>query len=217
MRVHKLVYNPFQENTYILEAKNHDCIIVDPGFLEDNERNHFVKFIKDNELKPVRLVHTHLHLDHVFGSDFIANEFGLTLEANEDDVFLLAQMQQYASQMGLNIPMTPPKIAKFYKDGDIINFDNTEIQLLHCPGHSPGSIVFYAPEDKFILSGDVLFAGSIGRTDLAGGDYGTLINSIRQKLLILDDDVVVYSGHGPETNIGKERKNNPFLAGISYL
>lgn len=208
--IQSFTFGPFQENTYVLFDESKDCIIIDPGCYDHYEQNELAAFIDNNGLKPVKLINTHCHLDHVFGNGFVAKKYDLKLEINKHDKIVL---DAYMTTAGLyNLRAEPSPAPSVYLDeGDIVKFGNSKLEILFTPGHSPGSITFYNHEQKFMIVGDVLFYGSIGRTDLPGGDYDTLINSIKDKLFSLGDDFKVYNGHGPTTTIGFERKNNPFL------
>lgn len=210
-QVVQLTFNPFQENTFIVYDETQECVIFDPGCFEDHEKQALAAKIDELGLKPVRLINTHCHLDHVFGNKFVAETYQLALEIHEKEASLLASVPQICQMYGLPLPDESPAPGNFLEAGDTIKFGNTTLDMLFTPGHSPGSLSFYCQADKFVIAGDVLFYGSIGRTDLPGGDYDTLINSIKTQLLPLGDDITVYSGHGPATRMGYERKNNPFL------
>jgi glyoxylase-like metal-dependent hydrolase (beta-lactamase superfamily II) len=161
-------------------------------------------------LKPVKLINTHCHLDHVFGNGFIADTYNLKLEINKQEKPILDSFLTSANLYGLNAAPSPqPSV--YLNEGEVIKFGNSTLEILSTPGHSPGSITFYNREQQLMFVGDVLFYGSIGRSDLPGGDSKTLISSIKNKLFSLGDEYTVYSGHGPSTSIGFERKNNPFL------
>jgi glyoxylase-like metal-dependent hydrolase (beta-lactamase superfamily II) len=212
MNIDILPINPWQENTYILSDETMECVIIDPGCLSPEERESVANFIADKGYKPVRLLQTHMHLDHVFGSKFIAEKYNLKLEAHKDDEFWGEQTVEYAANFGMQLDSNPPAIGNYLNEGDVVSFGNSRLEVIHVPGHSPGGIVFYSKEEKIAIVGDVLFRESIGRADLPGGDFDTLVSSIKQKLLVLDDDVNVYPGHGPSSTIGHERANNPFLS-----
>ena len=152
-----------------------------------------------------------MHIDHAFGISYVKENYNLKLECNLEDQFLAQRLNEQANMFGLPIPMSDLQIDKDLKDGEKIQLGDEHISILHVPGHSPGSVVLYAPQSNFIISGDVLFNTSIGRTDLPGGNYAQLINAINNKLMTLPDDVIVYPGHGPETSIGYEKQNNPYL------
>lgn len=203
-------FNPFSENTYILFDETKECIIIDPGCSNREEQEEMVQFIKDEGLKPVKLLNTHCHIDHVFGNSFIAKKYNLGLEIHKDDLQTLHSLPQVSHIYGLNAEESVEP-ANFLNEGDQIKFGNSTLDIVFTPGHSPGSICFISHADKFVIGGDVLFYGSIGRTDLPGGDHETLLKSIREKLFVLGDDYAVFSGHGEETSIGFEKKYNPFL------
>jgi glyoxylase-like metal-dependent hydrolase (beta-lactamase superfamily II) len=208
-------FNPFQENTYLLYEDSGACIIFDPGCFFAQEKEELIRFITQNGLMPERLINTHCHIDHIFGNRFIAETYGLELEAHRGEQVVLEYAAQAAAMFGISYPEPSPLPGRFIEDQDWIALGSSKIQAILAPGHSPASLCFYAPEEQLLIAGDVLFQGSIGRTDLPGGDYNTLISSIRERLLPLGDDVKVYPGHGPETTIGMERRSNPFLQGMS--
>ena len=211
MQVKVLTFNPVEENTYVLYNDENECIIVDPGCYFDHEKEELTGFIKSSNLKPVMLLNTHCHLDHVFGNKFISEQYGLVLHIHP----LEEQMLKMAPASGLmyNLPFDNYNgQLKFLNEGDVLKLGEDELQVLLTPGHSPGSICFYNMKDSFIIGGDVLFRESIGRTDLPLGNHEHLLTSIRNKLFSLPPEVKVFSGHGPETTIGHEQKHNPFLA-----
>lgn len=210
LTVKSFVFSPIEENTYVLFNEKNHCAVIDPGCYFNDEKEKLQQFISNNKLQPMLLLNTHCHLDHVFGNKFIAENYKLTLHLHQKE----EQMLELAPASGLmyNIPFdnyTGDLI--FLKEGDKIKLDDDELEVLFTPGHSPGSICFYCRKQHFVIGGDVLFQQSIGRTDLPGGDHQTLLNSIRQKLFVLPDETIVYSGHGPATTIGEEKKYNPFL------
>ena len=205
------VFNPFSENTYILYDETKECVIIDPGCSTEDERKEIVEFIADENLKPVKLLNTHCHIDHVFGNSFVAKKYNLKLEIHKKDLEVLHSLPQVSHLYGLNAEESVEP-SNFLEEGDKITFGNSSLEIVFTPGHSPGSICFINQDGKFVIGGDVLFYGSIGRTDLPGGDHETLLTSIREKLFVLDDEFTVFSGHGEETTIGFEKKNNPFLA-----
>ncbi|MBL4715455.1 MAG: MBL fold metallo-hydrolase [Bacteroidia bacterium] len=210
INIQSFTFNPFQENTYVLSDKTKKCIIIDPGCYESYERDMLVKYIETDDLTPVKLLNTHCHIDHIFGNQFIAKKYDLKLEMHELDLPVLHAADQAGMIWGVNCDKSPePEV--FLTENDTIEFGDSELEIMLTPGHSPGSIVFYNKIEKFAVAGDVLFLQSIGRTDLPGGDHDTLISSIKNKLFLLDDDLTVYPGHGPETAIGFEKLNNPFL------
>ncbi|MEN0049382.1 MAG: MBL fold metallo-hydrolase [Bacteroidota bacterium] len=210
-QVAAFTFNPFQENTYLIYDNSKECIIIDPGCYQVEEKATIIDFIQKNELKPVRLINTHCHIDHVFGNRFISDAYDLDLEIHEGELVVLNTVTQVAKMYGIPYPEPSPLPKRYIQAGEIIGFGNTQLQTLFTPGHSPASISFYCEAAKFVVSGDVLFKSSIGRTDLPGGDFNTLINSIKTQLFPIGDEVKVYSGHGEPTTIGIERKTNPFL------
>jgi hydroxyacylglutathione hydrolase len=210
IKIDFFTFNPFQENTYILSDETKECLVIDPGCYDSFEKDELVRFIENQKLKPVKLLNTHCHVDHVLGNKFIADKYKLQIELNNLEIPLLRAVTDYAPQFGVYCEPSPEPFV-LLNEGDTIKFGNSELKILFTPGHSPGSICFFNENEKLIISGDVLFQMSIGRTDLPGGDYETLIKSIREKLFVLDDAIKVYPGHGPATTIGFEKLNNPFL------
>jgi hydroxyacylglutathione hydrolase len=210
LTVKSFEFSPIQENTYILYNEFNDCIIIDPGCYFDEEKDKLVAFIEKNKLKPTMLINTHCHLDHVFGNKFIAEKYNLTLQMHENEKPVLA----FATTSGLmyNLPFDNYEGNFIYlNEGDTIKLGEDEITVLLTPGHSPGSISFYSAKEKFVISGDVLFRNSVGRSDLPGGNHETLIQSIKEKLMTLPEETTVYSGHGQPTTIGYEGRNNQYL------
>lgn len=212
IEVLQLTFNPFQENTYLVWDETMQCVVFDPGCWNEQEKNHLAQIIEKKQLKPVRLINTHCHLDHVFGNRFVADRYGIGLEIHQGELALLQAFPRVCLQYGIPAGDEMPVPVRFIEEGEEILFGNAgKLKTLLTPGHSPASLCFYCEEHAFIIAGDVLFEGSIGRTDLPGGDYETLIHSIQSQLMPLDDNVKVYSGHGPSTTIGQERRQNPFL------
>lgn len=208
--VKHFTFSPVQENTYVIYNEQGWCAIVDPGCYFTNEQRELKNFITQQGLTPKLLLNTHCHLDHVFGNKFIHDQYGLTLHIHPDEKPLLEYAPLSGKQWGLTFENYEGPLS-FLSEGDTVVLGDNVFEVLFAPGHSPGSICFYCRSQRFIISGDVLFRRSIGRSDLPGGNLETLLNSITQKLFLLPDDVIVYSGHGPETTIGYEKKNNPFL------
>jgi hydroxyacylglutathione hydrolase len=208
--VQSFVNNPYQENTYLLFDKTGECTIIDPGMYTAAEQNAVVAFIKDNNLKPVLLLNTHCHIDHVLGNKFVFDQFGLKPQFHEGESEVLAAVIAYAPSMGLRYDASPLPDTYLPETGTV-KFGNTELQLIFAPGHSPAHLCFYDKAANILVGGDVLFRNSIGRTDLPGGDYSTLVKNIEEKLFLLPDDCTVYPGHGPETTIGYEKQTNPYL------
>ena len=209
-QIKSFTFSPIQENTYILYNEHKECIIIDPGCYFEEEKIALKTFIDDNKLIPVMLLNTHCHLDHVFGNKFISGAFELIPTIHPLEKELLA----YAPISGLMYEMPfdhyEGDIA-YLEPGQIIRLGSDHLTVLFTPGHSPGSVSFYCKQQSFVISGDVLFKNSIGRTDLPGGNHEILIKSIKEELLILPDETIIYSGHGSPTNIGNEKKSNPFL------
>jgi glyoxylase-like metal-dependent hydrolase (beta-lactamase superfamily II) len=208
--VQSFVNNPYQENTYLLFDETGKCVIIDPGMYTAAEQNTVVAFIRDNNLKPVLLLNTHCHIDHVLGNKFVFDQYGLKPQFHEGESEVLAAVVAYAPSMGFRYDPSPLPDTYLPETGTV-KFGNTELQLIFAPGHSPAHLCFYDKAANILIGGDVLFRNSIGRTDLPGGDYSTLIKNIEEKLFLLPDDCTVYPGHGPETTIGYEKQTNPYL------
>ena len=203
-------FNPFQENTYIISLANKDCWIIDPGCYTLQEQKRLTQYIEQQALRPVRLINTHCHLDHIYGNKFIATEYNLELGIHKKELDILHRAEIGARMFGAKIPERQEP-GYFIEEHEILQLADVSFHVLFTPGHSPGSICFHNTEEQYVIVGDVLFLGSIGRTDLPGGDYDTLIKSIKTELLVLDAPTEIYNGHGPSTTIGEEIKNNPFL------
>lgn len=215
MEIKRFVFSPFEVNTYIIYDKSKECIIIDPACNNKQEHDFLLKFLNEKSLKPVKLVNTHCHLDHVFGNKFISEKFNLETEASKDEKYNIENALNAANLYGISMDMPNP-IKHFLNEGDKIVFGFSELEILHVPGHTAGSLVFYTPQYSFAVVGDVLFKGSIGRTDLPGGNYETLIKQIKSKLFTLPENIIIYPGHGPETTIGFEKNTNPFFRNKNY-
>lgn len=212
MEIKKFQFNPFPVNTYVVwDPASKECAIIDPGCYWAEELTELKDFIAQNHLQVKYILLTHLHLDHALAVPAVKKAYGVNFCANKKDAFLLSNATQQAASYGLRLQDEPIAIDEEIREGDIFKLGQEEIHAIEVPGHSPGSIVFALPKDKKLIVGDVLFRQSIGRTDLPGGDYQTLIDGIRGKLLSLPAETMVYSGHGPETTIGYEKDFNPFL------
>lgn len=211
MTIKTFTFSPFQENTYLVFDETHEAVLIDAGCFNESEQLQLKNYILENNLILKRLLNTHLHLDHQFGNRFVTDTYGLKPEAAKEDEFLIAKMLTQARMFGLPFSGEAQELGAYIEDNQEICFGNSKFIALHVPGHSPGSMAFYCENDGVLFAGDVLFNGSIGRTDLEQGDYATLIRSIQNRLLPLPDSTVVYSGHGPSTTIGNEKVNNPFL------
>ncbi|MBN2276025.1 MAG: MBL fold metallo-hydrolase [Bacteroidales bacterium] len=210
MKIKTFIFNEFQVNTYVLSDETRECLIIDPGCNDSLHKSELREYILSESLKPTMLVNTHGHIDHIAGNRFVHDAFGILPAIHEQDRFLLGLAQHFADLFGFTTELSPEP-AKILNEGDEICFGKTVLKVFHIPGHSPGSIVLYSEEEKMVIAGDVLFSGSVGRTDLPGGDHYTLIRGIREKLMTLPRETVVYPGHGPSTTIGEEYDTNPFL------
>jgi hydroxyacylglutathione hydrolase len=202
--------NPLGENTILVFDDTRECLIIDPGCYSPDEQNKLCSYIDENQLKPVAVLNTHCHFDHIFGVEFLCRKYSIPWWINEDETYLLKNAVNYTEVFGFKLN-EPPQPSRFIAPDEEISWGNSSLKAIHVPGHTRGSLCFYSKEAGFLISGDVLFEGSIGRTDLPGGDYDTLIRNIHQKLLVLPDSVRVYPGHGDFTSIGSEKANNPFL------
>jgi glyoxylase-like metal-dependent hydrolase (beta-lactamase superfamily II) len=211
MKIEKFTFNAFSENTFIVSDNTKECIIIDPGCYNQHEKNELAKYVTDNNLKPVMLINTHCHIDHIFGNKFAAEKWGLELQINKLELEILENSTDVAKLYGFENYEKSPNAKIFLNEHDEIKFGESKLDILFTPGHSPGHIAFHSAKDKVLISGDVLFKNSIGRTDLPGGNYDTLIKSIKEKILLLEDETIVFCGHGPSTTIGSEKLNNPFL------
>ena len=210
LKVHKLTFNPFSENTYVVADETKACAIIDPGCCNEKERKELTNLIEAFDLKPVKLLNTHCHIDHFPGNKFVCETYNLLPEFHKVELEVMYSALAYQGFFNFPLEASPePKV--YLNEGDVVNFGNSSFNVLFTPGHSPGSLSFYNEAEKVIISGDVLFWGSVGRFDIPGADGKTLFETIQNKLMILPDDVKVYSGHGPETTIGRERENNAFL------
>jgi glyoxylase-like metal-dependent hydrolase (beta-lactamase superfamily II) len=211
ININTFVFNPFQENTYILSDNSGECVIVDAGCYFEEEFKQLFNFISSNKLIPVKLLNTHGHIDHILGVPRLSEFYNLAPEFHKDEMFLVKNAVEQGKLFGLNYNPVLKTEARL-EEGSMINFGHSQLKVLHVPGHTKGSVAFVSESDNFIITGDVLFKGSIGRTDLPGeGDYNTLLKSIKNKLLVYNDEVLIFPGHGPSSTIGKERNTNPFL------
>lgn len=214
LKIKQFAFNPFQVSTFVVyDPDSLDAIVVDPGMTSAAEYKRLDNFIEENKLKVQQVVNTHLHLDHCFGDNYVRDKYGVKVAANVEDAPLGSSIATQASSFGIHLdgPSEAVVIDVPLKEGDVVKVGNNDLQVLHVPGHSKGSIVLYSPQGKFAIVGDVLFQGSIGRTDLPGGDHATLVNGIRKKLFTLPDETLVLPGHGPMTSIGAEKASNPYV------
>ncbi len=210
LHVKSFTFSPVQENTYVLYNDQKQCCIIDPGCYFPAEKEELKIFIEQNSLQPILLLNTHCHLDHVFGNKFVGDTWNLTLHIHSLEKPVLDFAPQSGAMWQLPFDSYNGELV-YLREGEKISLDKDELEIRFVPGHSPGSICFYNEAGGFVIGGDVLFNGSIGRTDLPGGDFKTLINSIQTQLFILPDETKIYSGHGPVTTVGFEKMNNPFV------
>ncbi|MGO1520102.1 MAG: MBL fold metallo-hydrolase [Sphingobacterium sp.] len=212
LQIKTFVFNPYQENTYVLYDENKNCIVIDPGMHNHREENEFKNFIDGNQLIPTQLINTHGHIDHVLGNHFVCETYNLIPQFHQEELPLIIQVQNYAPQMGIRYEPSPiPET--FLQEGDRIQLGKEELTLILAPGHSPGHLCLYSAAHHFLIGGDVLFRGSIGRTDLPAGSHQQLLDSISHKIYTLPEETIVYPGHGPVTGIGEEKRSNPFITG----
>lgn len=209
MTIKQFAFNAFSENTYVVYDETGECIIIDPGCFEANEKDELKKFIQDNNLTVKTLINTHCHIDHALGNNYIKNEFAVGLTIHNNDIETLKANEIVAPIYGFQ-EYESTEADLFVEEGDQVKFGNSVLEVLFVPGHAPGHIALVNEAEKICFAGDVLFHQSIGRTDLPGGDFDTLMDSIKNKLFVLPDEVTVYCGHGPSTNIGYEKQHNPF-------
>ena len=210
MQLHKFEFNPFYENTYILYDETGEAIIIDPGCYEPYEQAELTNFITKNQLKPVAVVNTHCHIDHVLGNAFCKRQFGIPLQIPVGEQEVLDAVPTYSSNYGFQRYEQAEVDSHFENEGKL-SFGQTELKILYAPGHAPGHLMFLHEESKQLIAGDVIFRQSIGRTDLPGGDFDTLEHSIKTQVYTLADEVTIFPGHGPSTTIGYEKQHNPFV------
>ena len=211
MNIKSFTFNPFQENTYIVYDETKECLIIDPGCYTDAERKALKAFIEEKELTPVKLINTHCHIDHVLGNKFTSEKWDIQLYINKEDLPVLEKVGDIGKMYGLEDYEGSPYPKHFLAQGDTLTFGKSSFEILFTPGHAPGHICLYSKENNLLIAGDVIFQGSIGRTDLPGGNHEILINSIITKLFPLPNSTQIFCGHGPSTNLGYEKENNPFL------
>ncbi len=210
MNIKSFVFNAFYENTYLLASSNLETIILDPGCYEDFEKKELTDFIKTNKLKPIAIINTHCHIDHVLGNDYLKKLYDIPLWIPATEKNLLKSVSTYATSMGIqNYQEAQPD--KLLSEKDVITFGSDKLEILYAPGHSEGHLMFYHAAEKSLMAGDVIFRESIGRTDLPGGDFKTLVESIKNQVYTLSEVVKIYPGHGPSTTVGHEKENNPFV------
>jgi hydroxyacylglutathione hydrolase len=211
MEIQSFQFSPFAENTFLLFDDTKEAVLIDPGCYFPEEKKKLSDFIAEKKLILKKVIYTHCHLDHAFGANYISNTYkDVSFEAHEAEQLFIDSAKAHAKSFGLDMEQ-PPKLTKFITEGDVITFGNTELHILLIPGHSPGGICFYNKEQGDLFPGDILFQGSIGRSDLPGGNQSLLVNGIKSKLMNLPENVVVYPGHGEYTTIGNEKALNPYL------
>lgn len=211
LQIQSFVFNPFQENTFVLFDETKECVIIDPGCSDDGENQELEDFIEQRKLLVKLVLNTHCHIDHVLGNKFAKDAFKANLLIPPGEEAVLKSAEVYAPSYGFHLYQHQPADG-YLEEGDLVHVGNQRFVVLLVPGHSPGHVAFYSERNSMLIGGDVLFYNSIGRTDLPGGNYDQLINSIHTKFFTLPDSVRVYPGHGPETTIGFEKKTNPFCA-----
>ncbi|RQO36834.1 MBL fold hydrolase [Chryseobacterium sp. KBW03] len=210
LQIQGFVFNFASENTYIIYNDNKNAWLIDPGNMSGQETQAIDNFIKENGLNIQKILLTHAHIDHVFGLQWAFDTFKVPVNMHQEDQEVLDMLQASGVRFGMQID--PVKVeVEYINEGDELDLDGEKFKIYHVPGHSPGSVVYHNENQKFMISGDVLFEGSIGRTDLYKGNYDQLIDGIKSKLFILDNDTQVFSGHGNPTSIGFEKQYNPFL------
>ena len=210
--VKKFVCNPLQENTYVVSDDSRECVVIDCGAFFDDERKAIVSYINTQQLKPVRLLCTHGHFDHIFGCDTIFDAFGLQPEVHSDDAYLTDDLNAQVKQMlGADLQLQMPAVGHYLADGEVIAFGHHQLKVLHTPGHTPGGVVFYCEQERTAFSGDTLFRMSIGRTDFEKGSYEQIIDSLHNVIAKLPADTTVYTGHGPLTVVGEEVAMSPYF------
>lgn len=208
MNIQKFIFNDFQENTLVISDDQKNCIIVDPGCYYPNEKEELLKFILQNNLKPIALLNTHCHIDHILGNAWVLEQFDVPFYMHEKDVTTLNAVSSYAATYGFVGFQDSPQPTHLVEHGDVLNFGDMSFVVLFTPGHAPGHVVYYCEEHKMVVNGDVLFKGSFGRFDLPNGDFEQLKKSIKEVMFTLPEETVVYCGHGPETTIGAEKDTN---------
>lgn len=212
MNATMMTVNPFGENLYIVwDEASRDAVVVDPGMMRQAERDMVTNFIKGQELNVKHILLTHLHLDHVTSARWLADYTHADVCGSIFDAELGRELPEQVAQFHLKVEVEPLTLDRHLADGDTIPLGNEVIQVMHVPGHSPGGLAYYLPQSSLLFSGDTIFNGSVGRTDLMGGDMAQLITSIREKILPLPDETVIASGHGSTTTVADEKRCNPFL------
>ena len=211
MNIQTFTFNPFQENTYVLYDNTKECIIIDPGCYTREEEALLANFINKNQLNPVKLINTHCHIDHILGNKFVCKKWNINLFTHKEELDLLEASEEISKMYGFEDYNLSPMPKKYLYAGQKIKFGEISLEILFCPGHSPGHICLFCKKNNILIAGDVIFKGSIGRTDLPGGDYKVLLESINKEIICLPNETQIYSGHGPSTVLSEEKKHNPFI------
>ena len=205
------VFSPFQENTYVVaDEATGEAAIIDPGCYDQGEKEELARFIDTNKLTVTKLLLTHAHLDHVFGCAFVKRKYNVKLYLHELDMVIFNDVPNRMSMYGLR-GYDPTEVDEYLHEGDEITVGTIKFEVVHVPGHAPGHVAFINHAEHYVIGGDVLFKGSVGRTDFPFCDHNALLNSIRTKFYTLPDDYTVYAGHMEPTTIGREKKSNPFV------
>lgn len=210
MKIKKFTFNPVSVNAYLLWDETLEAVLIDPACFYPEEELELSRFVEKEGLKIVHILNTHGHFDHLMGNSFASVKWNLKIKIHPGDALMPGQARQHAVLFGITMK-NPASETEPLQEGDLIRFGKSALRVIHVPGHSPGSVAFYDKEDKFLVVGDILFEGSVGRTDLPGGSHELLITGIKEKLLTLGEEVVVYPGHGGHTTIGWEKRTNPYL------
>ena len=214
MKIARLIFNPIQENTYVVWDDTLEAAVIDAGNMGERENAALEKFISDNGLKPVLAVNTHGHFDHLLGVEFLRERYGVKFVMSSKDDFLLKNASVSAELFGIRADHLPQTIDADLEGEESVKFGNTELKIISVPGHTPGHLAFYEPQSNVLFTGDTLFRESIGRTDLPGGDYSWIMRSIIDNLLPLGDEVKIYPGHGDDSTIGHESMYNPVVVEV---
>lgn len=210
LHIKSFTFNPFQENTYLLYDDDKQGVLIDPGCFEPKEKEELMHFVKKEGISIQQLVNTHCHVDHVLGNAWAKKTFSVELAIHEKEVSVLKSVEVYGPNYGfVNYESSTADI--FLKEGEYLTVGSEKLEILFVPGHSPGHLVFYHSASNQAIGGDTLFRGSIGRTDLPGGDHDLLLSKIKSVLFTLPEKTIIYPGHGPETTISFEKQNNPFV------
>ena len=211
MNIQTFTFNPFQENTYVLYDNTKECIIIDPGCYTREEEALLANFINKNQLTPVKLINTHCHIDHILGNKFVCKKWNINLFTHKEELHLLQASEEISKMYGFEDYNLSPMPKEYLNVEQKIKFGEISLEVLFCPGHSPGHICLFCKKNNILIAGDVIFKGSIGRTDLPGGDYKVLLESINKEIIRLPNETQIYSGHGPSTVLSEEKKHNPFI------